>query len=263
MQKFTTFLMFNGQAEAAMKFYTSLFKQSEILNLTRYGANEDGVEGSVQHATFTLNGQEFMCIDGSAQHAFTFTPSMSLYVRCATEEEIDRVFTALAEDGQILMPLDRYPFSRRFGWVADRFGVSWQLNLEPHSALNSIDTRRTDMTAEPQLITKPAFTVVGLLLHTQPMSPEISALWDKFVPRMGEIPHPSERACQLWLDGTLRSGHGPVRLHGGQSRDAGGSAACRNEPLGFSRQHLRRPRNDAVQDRRGHGLRVPHVAACV
>jgi predicted 3-demethylubiquinone-9 3-methyltransferase (glyoxalase superfamily) len=131
MQKITTFLMFTGQAEAAMNLYTSLFKQSEILNITRYGTNEAGAEGSVQHATFTLNGQEFMCIDSSPVHAFTFTPSMSLYVRCATEEEIDSVFATLSQDGQILMPLDRYPFSQKFGWLADRFGVSWQLSLEP------------------------------------------------------------------------------------------------------------------------------------
>jgi predicted 3-demethylubiquinone-9 3-methyltransferase (glyoxalase superfamily) len=131
MQKVTTFLMFTGQAEAAMNLYTSLFKQSAILNITRYGANEAGAEGSVQHATLTLNGQEFMCIDSSPVHAFTFTPSMSLYVRCATEEEIDAVFATLSQDGQILMPLDRYPFSQKFGWLADRFGVSWQLSLEP------------------------------------------------------------------------------------------------------------------------------------
>ena len=129
MQKVTTFLMFTGQAEAAMNLYTSLFKQSEILNVTRYGPGEAGAEGTVQHATFTLNGQEFMCIDSSAVHAFTFTPSISLYVHCETEEEIDRVFAALSAGGQILMPLDQYPFSKKFGWLADRFGVSWQLSL--------------------------------------------------------------------------------------------------------------------------------------
>ena len=130
MQKITTFLMFNGRAEEAMNLYTSLFKQSEILSVTRYGANEAGAEGSVQHATFMLNGQEFMCIDSNAQHAFTFTPSISLYVRCDTEEEIDVVFAKLSQDGQIYMPLDRYSFSAKFGWVSDKFGVSWQLNLE-------------------------------------------------------------------------------------------------------------------------------------
>lgn len=130
MQKFTTFLMFDGRAEEAMRLYIALFRHSEILSITRYKANEAGAEGTVQHATFTLDGQEFMCIDSSAQHAFTFTPSMSLYVRCDIEEEIDRAFAQLSQDGQILMPLDRYPFSEKFGWVSDRFGVSWQLNLE-------------------------------------------------------------------------------------------------------------------------------------
>ena len=130
MQKFTTFLMFIGQAEAAMKLYTSLFKQSEILNITRYGSGEAGAEGTVQHATFTLNGQEFMCIDSAAVHAFTFTPSISLYVRCETEDEIDQVFAALSDGGQVLMPLGQYPFSRKFGWLSDKFGVSWQLSLE-------------------------------------------------------------------------------------------------------------------------------------
>ena len=134
MQKFTTFLMFTGQAEAAMKLYTSLFKPSEILNITRYGSGEAGAEGTVQHATFTLNSQEFMCIDSNAgDHAFTFTPSISLYVRCESEEEIDRVFAVLSAGGQILMPLDQYPFSRKFGWLSDRFGVSWQLSLD-HAA---------------------------------------------------------------------------------------------------------------------------------
>jgi predicted 3-demethylubiquinone-9 3-methyltransferase (glyoxalase superfamily) len=130
MQKITTFLMFTGQAEAAMKLYASLFKQSEILNLTRYGPNEAGAEGTVQHATFTLNGQEFMCIDSAPVHEFTFTPSMSLYVRCETEAEIDRVFATLSQDGQVLMALEQYPFSKKFGWLSDRFGVSWQLSLD-------------------------------------------------------------------------------------------------------------------------------------
>jgi len=129
MQKVTTFLMFTGRAEEAMKLYTSLFRQSAILSITRYGAGEAGAEGTVQHATFTLNGQEFMCIDSSAQHEFTFTPSISLYVRCNSEEEIDTVFAKLSQDGQIFMPLDRYPFSEKFGWLSDKFGVSWQLSL--------------------------------------------------------------------------------------------------------------------------------------
>ena len=130
MQQITTFLMFDGNAEEAMNLYASLFKQSEILSITRYGANEAGNEGTVQQALFTLNGQQFMCIDSTIQHAFSFTPSMSLFVRCDTEEDVDAVFAKLSQDGQILMPLGEYPFSPKFAWVSDKFGVSWQLSLE-------------------------------------------------------------------------------------------------------------------------------------
>jgi predicted 3-demethylubiquinone-9 3-methyltransferase (glyoxalase superfamily) len=129
MQKITTFLMFDGTAEEAMSFYTSLFAGSSILSITRYGPGEAGPEGSVLHATFSLGGQEFMCIDSSAEHAFTFTPAVSLYVNCETEREIDALFEKLSQGGEVLMPLAPYPFSERFGWVADRYGVSWQLNL--------------------------------------------------------------------------------------------------------------------------------------
>lgn len=133
MQKVTTFLMFESKAEEAMNLYTSLFKQSQIVSITRYGPNEAGPEGSVMHALFTLNGQEFMAIDSYVKHAFTFTPSMSLYVRCDSEAEIDALFANLSDGGAIMMPLDQYPFSKKFGWLADKFGVSWQLTLEDAS----------------------------------------------------------------------------------------------------------------------------------
>lgn len=71
-----------------------------------------------------------MCIDSHIKHEFTFTPAMSLYVTCDTEEEIDKVFEKLSEGGKILMPLGSYPFSERFGWVNDKYGVSWQLTFE-------------------------------------------------------------------------------------------------------------------------------------
>lgn len=128
-QKIKTFLMFSGQAEEAMNFYVSLFEHSQITSIKRYGPNEAGAEGTVEVATFTLHGQTFMCIDSSVKHNFTFTPAISLYVDCDTEEEIDRVFGTLAEGGRVYMPLAAYPFSEKFGWVGDRFGVTWQLSL--------------------------------------------------------------------------------------------------------------------------------------
>jgi predicted 3-demethylubiquinone-9 3-methyltransferase (glyoxalase superfamily) len=129
MQKFVAFLMFEGQAEAAMNFYTSLFEGSKIDHIARYGAGEAGPEGSVMAATFSLGEQQFMASDSFVKHAFTFTPSISIWVNCESEAEIERAFAALSEGGAVLMPLDAYPFSKKFGWVQDRFGVSWQLTL--------------------------------------------------------------------------------------------------------------------------------------
>ncbi|MER2060874.1 MAG: VOC family protein [Niallia sp.] len=130
MEKVTPFLMFqDGKAEEAMTFYTSLIEDSAITNIVRYGANESGDEGTVMQATFTLKGQEFMCIDSNVIHQFSFTPSFSIYVTCNTEEELDNIYQKLIEGGQALMPLGDYGFSKKFGWLNDRFGVSWQLNL--------------------------------------------------------------------------------------------------------------------------------------
>jgi predicted 3-demethylubiquinone-9 3-methyltransferase (glyoxalase superfamily) len=128
-QKITTFLMFEGQADEAMTFYRSLFADAEVLSVTRYGPEGPGAEGSIMHATFTLAGQEFMCIDSSVKHGFGFTPAVSLYVDCADEAEIDRLYAELSAGGGVLMELGNHGFSRKFGWVNDRFGVSWQLNL--------------------------------------------------------------------------------------------------------------------------------------
>src|SRR5215472_10856140 len=132
-QKVTTFLMFAGQAEEAMQYYTSIFGQGEIVSILRYGADQPEVEGKVVHATFSLFGQTFMFMDSNIKHNFTFTPSISLYVSCATEEEIDRIFAGLSDGGEVAMPLMAYPFSPKFAWVTDKYSVSWQLNLERHS----------------------------------------------------------------------------------------------------------------------------------
>jgi predicted 3-demethylubiquinone-9 3-methyltransferase (glyoxalase superfamily) len=123
------FLMFTGVAEEAITFYTSLFDDGRIVELTRHGAGGPGVEGTVLRARFALAGQEFLCTDSPPMHDFTFTPSFSIWVETESEEELERLYAALGDGGAALMPLDDYGFSRRFGWVNDRFGVSWQLNL--------------------------------------------------------------------------------------------------------------------------------------
>jgi predicted 3-demethylubiquinone-9 3-methyltransferase (glyoxalase superfamily) len=129
MTTIDTFLMFEGAAEEAITFYVELFPDSKILDIARYGAEGPGPEGSVLRASFQLAGRTYQCIDSHVKHGFGFTPSVSLFVSCDTEEELDRLYAALAEGGTPRMPLGDYGFSRKFGWTDDRFGVSWQLNL--------------------------------------------------------------------------------------------------------------------------------------
>ncbi len=129
MSKVTPFLMFQGNAEEAMNYYTSLIEDSKIISITRYEADGAGDEGSVMQASFSLKGQEFMCIDSNIKHEFTFTPSFSIFITCDTEEEIDRLYENFIKGGMALMPLGDYSFSKKFGWVVDKFGVSWQFTL--------------------------------------------------------------------------------------------------------------------------------------
>jgi predicted 3-demethylubiquinone-9 3-methyltransferase (glyoxalase superfamily) len=127
--KVRPFLMFAGKAEEAMNFYVSLIPGSEIVDIVRYGPGGPGAAGSVMKAAFSVGGQAVMCVDSWVKHDFTFTPAFSFFVDCDSEAEVDRLSAALSEGGATLMPLGDYGFSRKFAWVNDRYGVSWQLNL--------------------------------------------------------------------------------------------------------------------------------------
>ena len=128
-EKFAAMLMFSGQAEEAMCFYVAIFPDSNIESLERYGPDYPGPEGQVVHARFRLAGQLFMAMDSHIEQPFSFTPSISFFLTCADEPEIDRLAAALSEAGTVLMELGSYPFARKYAWVQDRFGVSWQLIL--------------------------------------------------------------------------------------------------------------------------------------
>jgi predicted 3-demethylubiquinone-9 3-methyltransferase (glyoxalase superfamily) len=124
------FLMFQGgTAQAALDLYFTTLPASGMLRIEHWAPGEPGAAGTIRVAVFTICGREFMCSDSPVTHAFSFTPSSSIFVDFDTGAQLERVFGVLSQPGQILMPLDNYGFSRRFGWVNDRFGVSWQLNL--------------------------------------------------------------------------------------------------------------------------------------
>jgi predicted 3-demethylubiquinone-9 3-methyltransferase (glyoxalase superfamily) len=115
MQKITPFLWFDNQAEEAMTLYLSVFKDSREGKISRYGDAGPGPKGSVMSATFHLEGQEFMALNGGP--VFHFTPAISLFVNCETQEEVDALWEKLSAGGE----------KSRCGWLKDRFGLSWQI----------------------------------------------------------------------------------------------------------------------------------------
>lgn len=126
-----THLMFqNGRAGEALRRYEEIFGGDFTVDeLDTYDESSPGPTGQVQIAVCTLLGQRITCMDSPVQHGFDMTPAISLFIECDDHDELERLFAALSEDGTTFMPLDDYGFSRRYGWVADRFGVPWQLNL--------------------------------------------------------------------------------------------------------------------------------------
>ncbi|HEX2604032.1 MAG TPA: VOC family protein [Oxalicibacterium sp.] len=124
------FFMFqDGSAQAALDLYFDTFPDSRMIRAERYAEGEAGPAGTIKVAVFMLCGREFMCSDSPVKHNFSFTPASSTFIEFDSVAELERVFAVLSESGQVLMPLDNYGFSQRFGWVNDRFGLSWQLNL--------------------------------------------------------------------------------------------------------------------------------------
>jgi len=115
MQKITPFLWFNDKAEEAVNFYVSVFKDSRIVQVGRYGDAGPGPKGSVMSVVFQLQGQDFYALNGGPQ--FTFTPAISFFVSCETQQEVDDLWEKLSEGGG----------KHQCGWLHDKYGVSWQI----------------------------------------------------------------------------------------------------------------------------------------
>ena len=115
MKKITPFLWFDGKAEEAMNYYCSIFKNSKVVSVTRYGEEGPGPKGTVMTAAFELNGQEFTALNGGPQ--FTFSPAISFVVHCETQQEVDELWEKLSEGGE----------KQNCGWLKDKYGLSWQV----------------------------------------------------------------------------------------------------------------------------------------
>jgi predicted 3-demethylubiquinone-9 3-methyltransferase (glyoxalase superfamily) len=139
MQKITPFLWFDGNAEEAMNFYVSVFKNSKVVSVMRYGEAGPGPKGTVMGATFQLDGQQFHALNGGPK--FAFTPAISLFVNCETQQEVDDLWEKLSDGGE----------KQRCGWLKDKYGLSWQIIPSilgelccPYAALpNRRDARRS------------------------------------------------------------------------------------------------------------------------
>jgi len=115
MQKITPFLWFDGNAEEAANFYISIFKNSKMGKISRYGDAGPGPKGSAMSVTFQIEGQEFFALNGGPQ--FKFTPAISFFVNCETQQEVDDLWAKLSAGGR----------TDRCGWLQDKFGLSWQI----------------------------------------------------------------------------------------------------------------------------------------
>lgn len=134
LNKIMPCLWFDTHTDEALALYTSIFERSRIVSIKRYPDDIqigplENMDGKVLTAIFELAGQKFMALDGGPQ--FKFTPSNSFFIHCASEAEIDRIWARLTDGGTALMELAAYPWSPKFGWAQDRYGISWQLTLEP------------------------------------------------------------------------------------------------------------------------------------
>jgi predicted 3-demethylubiquinone-9 3-methyltransferase (glyoxalase superfamily) len=115
MQKITPFLWFDDKAEEAMNFYVSIFKNSKVVNVTRCGEAGPRPKGTVMSATFQLDGQDFFALNGGPH--FTFSPAISFFVNCETQQEVDELWDKLSAGGE----------KQRCGWLKDKYGLSWQI----------------------------------------------------------------------------------------------------------------------------------------
>jgi predicted 3-demethylubiquinone-9 3-methyltransferase (glyoxalase superfamily) len=165
MQKITPFLWFDTQAEEAANFYVSIFKNSKMGKISRYGDAGPGPKGSVMSVTFQIEGQEFFALNGGPQ--FKFTPAISFFVNCETQKEVDELWEKLSAGGR----------TDRCGWLQDKFGVSWQIiptvlgrllgDKDPHRAKRAMEAMLKNSSRQ-----QPNRNPLSLLVIKKALSPK-------------------------------------------------------------------------------------------
>lgn len=133
MKKTAIYLLFVGEycgkGKEAMQFYTSLVEDSEIKSVEYYKSGDpEGNEGDLKVGQFSIGGQDYMIEDSPLNHKFTFTPAVSIYINCENKDEIHSLYKQLSDGGEIMVPIDK-DSNEKFVWLADKYGVSWQLKL--------------------------------------------------------------------------------------------------------------------------------------
>lgn len=151
MQKITPFLWFDGKAEEAARFYVSVFKKAKMGIVSRYGEAGPGPKGTAMSATFQLKGQEFMALNGGP--VFTFSPAISFFVNCASQEEVDDLWEKLSEGGE----------KQQCGWLKDKYGVSWQIVPTVLGELLSNPDREKSQRVMKAMLTMTKIEISGLV----------------------------------------------------------------------------------------------------
>lgn len=138
MQKIVPFIWFDTQAQEAIELYTSIFSNSSIQITTRYGDGMPQPKGSVMTVNFSLENQNFIALNGGPY--FKLNPSISFFVTLESEKEVDTLWEKLSADAEVLMPFQSYDWSPKYGWLTDKFGISWQISLSKRNANENVIT---------------------------------------------------------------------------------------------------------------------------
>ena len=204
-QKITPFLWFDTQALEAAKFYTSIFPNSSIHRREQFENSGPDENQTVQIVSFVLDGQEFQAMN--AGPLFKINPSISFFVKCNSREEVDTYYHKLIEGGSALMPLGKYDWSEHFGWVADKYGVTWQIMLHDQWPIVHRITPALLFTKEHFGKAEKALNLYTSLFKNAPLSRGVAESRGVSIDTYQKIPAGENEGKILFAECTLEDSH--------------------------------------------------------